>query len=321
MPSPSTQITNLRPDLGSMYEFDLELNRQKFIGYRVLPIRNVALAADSFGKIPIEQLLKRANVRRGVSGNYNRIDWKFTTDSYATEEFGLEGTIDQRNARKYANYIDAEAATARLVLHQVLLEAELRVAAMTFDTGTFTPTAVSVEWSTYATAKPIDDVEASVRRVHAATGIWPDSLVICEKVFRNLRLCDQVLDRIAATGAGDKIKATDVTTQMLAQVFDLKNIVVAGGTYNSANEAATAALTDIWDDEYAMVCKLADSDMIEEPCLGRTFHWAGDGSQPGGLVETYYEESSRGDVVRVRHDVHEKLVYDELGDLLSNITA
>jgi len=323
MPSPTTSVNvdNLRPDLGSFLEFDLEMNRRKFIGARVLPLMDVSLAADVIGKIPIEQLLKRADARRTSSGGYNRLDWSFAKDSYACEEYGLEGVIDQRNARKYQNYFDAELATSRLVMHQVALEAEIRVASAIFNATTFSATTITNEWDDADNATPITDVEASVNRVHDATGIWPNALIINLKVFRNLRLCDQILDRIAASGAGDRIRAQDVTESMLQALFDLDHIIVAGGDYNSADEGQTASIAPIWSNEYAMVAKVADTNDIAEPALGRTFHWTADGSQQGGTVESYYSDETRSDVVRVRHDVDEKLLYVECADLMDNITT
>ncbi len=320
MPAPSSALSTLRPDLGSMMEFDLEANRAKFIANRLLPILQVDKPADAFGKIPIEQLLKRANVKRGAKGEYNRIDWSFQPDSYITQEYGLEGPVDQRNARAYANYIDAEADTARLVLHMVLLEAEMRVKDLLFP-GSYTPTTITNEWDDYANATPVDDVEASVRRIFAATGVWPNVLVVNKTVFRNLRLCEQIIDTIAAQGAGSKVEASKITAAMLASVFDLEQVIVAEGTYNSANEGLTAVPAHIWSNEYAAVGRVSTLNSIMEPCLGHTFHWAGDGSQPGGLVETYYEESNRGDVVRVRHDVQEKVKYTEMWDVMENITT
>ena len=59
MPSPSTALATLRPDLGGSFEeFDLAMDRQGFIATRVLPVLEVAKASGVFGKIPIEQLLK-----------------------------------------------------------------------------------------------------------------------------------------------------------------------------------------------------------------------------------------------------------------------
>lgn len=317
---PTSSLSTLRPGLGSMFEFDLEANRQKFIANRILPFLNADKAADNFGKIPIEQLLKRASVKRGPKGDYNRVDWSFTDDSYSTREYGLEGVIDQRNARQYANYFDAEVSTARMVLHLVQLEAEIRVKDLLFP-GTYTPTAVSGgAWSNPSTGLPLDDVEAAVRRIFAATGIWPNAIVFNELVFRNLRRNEQILEKIASEGAGDKVKAKDVTTAMLAACFDLENVIVAKGVYNSAGENLTAVPAHIWSNTYAAVGVLAQSQDIIEPCLGHTFHWAGDGSSPGGLMETYYHEPARADIVRVRHDVHEKIKYTEMWDVISGVT-
>jgi hypothetical protein len=65
---------------------------------------------------------------------------------------------------------------------------------------------------------------------------------------------------------------------------------------------------------------VAVTDDIREPCLGRTFHWGEDGSQIGGLMESYREEQKRSDIIRCRHDVDEKVLYTQMGHLLSNIT-
>ena len=108
---------------------------------------------------------------------------------------------------------------------------------------------------------------------------------------------------------------------MLSAIFDLENIIVAGSSRNSAKEGQAASPTQIWSDEYAMVCKIATGADMREPCIGRTFHWSEDGSSVGGTVETYRDETVRGNVVRVRHDVDEKLLYAEAGHLLSNITT
>lgn len=325
MASPSTSLATLRPELGSLMEFDLEKNRAGFIAYQVLPIIGVSTGAGKFGRIPTEQLGKLANVDRNSSGGYNRINFTFTDDSYATQEHGLEGVVDQRNANLYANYFDAELATARLTLHSVLAKAEKRVADAVFNTSTWNgaslTTAVGTAWSNKTTSSPVDDVRTASQKVRDACGQYADTLVINRKVFRNLQDNTQVRERITSVGAGSPAKASDVTKEMLAQVFDVDRVIVADSAYDNAIEGQTTTFTDIWSASYAMVCILGmEGQGVEIPCIGRTFHWDADGSTPGGTIETYYEESVRGDVVRVRHDTQEKIIYPETGHLLSNIT-
>ena len=221
----------------------------------------------------------------------------------------------------YADYFSAEQVSAQRAFDAVLRNMEKRIAALIFSASTWTPTAITNEWDDYSNATPITDVETAVRAGWAASGIWPDSLIINRLVFRNLRNCTQVIDRIASSGAGSPTKPSDITADMLARVFDLRQVLVAGSSKSTAVEGQSASLSPIWSNEYAMVAKVCESQDMREPGLGRTFHWGEDGSQIGGTVETYREESIRGDVVRVRNDVHEKVLYVECGQLLSNITT
>lgn len=321
-PSPSTAVANLRPDIsGLLTEFDLEANQMRMIGLRVFPVLEVGLQAGPFGKITIESLLRSVTTSRGSGSGYHTTEFEFTTDSYATSENGLVVPVDQRNAKIYANYFSAEVVAARLARHGVMVNQEKRIAAKVFNSGTFTPTAVTNEWDDATNATPITDVEAAIQRLYAK-GVIANALVINWSVFRNLRNCAQVIDRISSNGAGQATKPADITVAQLAQTFDLANVIVAGSQYNAAAQGQTADIDPVWSGEYAMVCRIASpGESIEMPCIGRTFHWGEDGSQIGGTYESYYDEDIRGDKMRCRMETDEKLMYAEAGELLSNITT
>lgn len=332
MPSPSSSLSTLRPELaGSLEEFDLAMDRQGFIGARVLPILSVDKGSGPFGKIPVEQLLQNRETARAPGSGYSRGIWKFETDSFAVEEHGAEEPIDDREAQLYRDFFDAEIVAAERARDVVLRNAEKRIAAAIFNTTTWTgvslTTAVSTEWSNASSGVPITDVNAARQKVWDGCGLWPNALIINRRVFNNLRVNAQVKDAIASSGAGFATRARDITVQQLAEVFDLDYILVAGSAKNTANEGQAAAFSEIWDKEYAMVCRIATSNDIKEPCLGRTFMWMEGGSAPDNgmelpaIVETYRDETVRSDIVRVRHDAHEKVLYAACGHLLSNITA
>lgn len=320
MPTP-TQVVNQRPDLAAFVDFDLQYNMMGFIGYQVLPIMDVALQAHTFGRVPREELAKLFDTARTSSGGYNRVVRRFKDESYVTSEHGLEGPADRRNRAMYANVIDGLRYQTETTTHDVLAAAEKRVADAVFNATTWTPTAVTTEWSNPA-ATPITDVKAASQRVRDRVGQYANALIINRRVKRNLQECTQIHDRLAAQGAGFPLRSTDITNEQLAQLFDIDMVIVADSSYDAAASGQpTTTLSDIWDAEYAMVAKICRSNNMEEIGIGRTFHWTGDGSTAGGTVETYYEEAVRGDIVRVRHETDEKVIYPEAGDLLSNITA
>jgi hypothetical protein len=322
MPRPTSSLATLRPDLASSLEaFDMAADREGFIGLRVLPVVEVAKQAGSFGKIPLEQLLENRETRRNPGSGYARSGFKFGSDSYACEEHGAEEPIDDRESEMYRDYFSAEVVSAARSRDVVLRNFERRAADLVFNAVTFTPTTVTNEWDDYANAAPIDDVEAAVRRIWAASGLWPNALIINRLVFRNLRNCEQIIERIQSAGAGSATKPSDITAAMLAAVLDLEEIVVAGSPKNTADKGLTPVIAPIWSGEYAMVARLARTADVREPALARTFHWGEDGSQIGGALETYRDETIRGDVVRHRMDTDEKLIMTECAALLDNITT
>lgn len=324
MPSPQSTLATLRPDLAESFtEFDLAMDAQGFVSNQVFPVVEVAKASGSYGTIPIEQLLQERDTKRAPGSGYARGSFTFDDAAYATVEHGAEEPVDDNEAQMYRDYFDAEQIASQRAYSAVLRNAEKRVADAVFNATTFTSntTAITNEWDDAANAVPLTDVEAAVQDIYDASGLWANALIINRKVFRNLRNCAQVIDRIDSSGAGNPSKASDVTVAMLAQCFDLDRIIVAGGSRNSAKEGQSASPTQIWSDEYAMVCKVATSGDFREPCIGRTFHWSDDGSSIGGTVETYRDESVRSDIVRVRHQVDEIVLYVDAGHLLSNVTT
>jgi hypothetical protein len=321
MPSPSTSLATLRPDLGgSFMEFDLAMQAKGYVAHRVLPVFESAVQTGPFGKIPIEQLLQNRDTARAPGSGYSRGKFTFTTDSFSCEEHGAEEPVDDREAKMYANYFDAEAVAALRAREVVLSNAERRAAALIFNATTWTPTAITNEWDDYPNATPITDVETAVQALWAASGLWPDAMVINRKVFRNLRNCAQIIDRLKYNGVVD-VRPSKINEAMLASVFDLAEVIVAGTPKNSANEGQAVTIAPIWSDEYAMIFKRAQTQDIREPCIGRTIHWADDGSTVDGMVESYRDETVRSDIIRARHDVDEKVLYVEAGKLLSNITT
>jgi len=300
MPSPSTSLATLRPDLAeSFMEFDLEMDARGFISTQVLPSVEVDSQAGNFGKIALEQLLQEPETKRAPRSGYSRSTWEFDDATYACEEHGIEEPLDDREAKMYREYFDAEVICTMRAFSAVLRAAEKRVADAVFNATTWTSytTGITNEWDDTANAVPLTDVEAAVKAVYTQSGLWANALIINRKVFRNLRNCAQVIARITASGAGNPAKPTDVTTDMLAQVFDLEHIIVGGSSRNSAIEGQTAVPAQIWSDEYAMVCRVATTNDFREPCIGRTFHWAEDGSSINGTVEEYRDETVRGKII------------------------
>lgn len=320
MASPSKSLATLRPDLGGTFtEFDLAMSRQGFIGLRIMPVFEANLQASPFGKVTLESLLRSLPTTRAPGSGYNRDAWEFEDDSYATHEHGFEGVVDDRESQMYKFLLEHELITAERTRDVVIRNMEIRIADKLQDSATYTPTTVTNEWNDLTNATPVDDVEGRIQALWDK-GIIANALVISRKVFRALRRADQVIDLLKSDGAGQSVEPGNVTINMLKQVFDLEHILVGNGMENTANAGQDASISSIWSDEYASVMRVAETNDIQEPAWGRTFHWADDGSSIGTAMESYREENVRGDVIRARMDTDEKVLYEEAHELLDNIT-
>jgi len=331
MPYPKTGSERARPDLAdTLYEFNLVANMASMVGFEVLPIREVQLFTGTFGRVEAKQLLKRhANAassppgyeyQRAPRSAYAQDDATFTEDSWKTIEHGLEAPVDDFEKNAYRSYFEQEAFTTMRINNQLMTACEQRIAGIAFDTVTFAPgqnrgVVLSNAWDDYTSATPIDDVLTGMMAIYDNSGIWPDSMVMNKKTWLHLIRTDQIRERIHAQGSGDPDRAGRITKSQVAEILQIGNIIVAGGTKDGANPNAAFAPEQIWG-PHCLLYKKAMTRDLREIGLGRTFHWALDGSLPNGYVEDYRDPEIRGTKIRVRQQLQEKLLYADVGYLM-----
>lgn len=322
MPSPSSSLVTLRPDLSQSFtQFDLAMSQRGFIAQRVLPVIDVAKATGNFGIIPIEQLLQNPDTTRAPGSGYSRGRWTFKPSTYSTVEHGHEEPVDDNEAELYTSYFDAEQIGALRAYDFVLRGMERRAQAVAQSTATFTGAMTGAAAHTYvagnfSSATPIEDFETGIQAVFSNSGLWPNAAVMSRKTFRNLRQCQEVIDRIKYSGIVDP-RAGKITAEALAQVFDIEEIIVGGEPQNTADEGQSASISSIWADDKILIARIARTADPREPCVGRIFNYDADGGSIGGTVEAYRDEPKRSEIIRCRNQTDEHLLYAQAGYLLT----
>lgn len=321
MPQPVSGTTISRPDLAQLVMEFRETAATGGIADRVMPLFPVAQQAMEFPVIPKEVMLQIPDTIRSMRGTYPRSDWEFELGLYSTRENGWEEAIDDRERKLYASLFDAEAVATQRAVRIIDMAKEKRVATKVFNATNFTAHEITHEWDDATNAVPITDVNTGRNAIRAASGMLPNTLIISFSTFQNLKVCSQIVDRLKYTFPG--IDINRMTSQQLAAIFDLEQVLVGGAVYSSSDKGQAATIADLWNKEYAMLTRCADGQDITEPCIGRTFYWTEENAGEEPVVESYREEGKRGDVVRVRHDSDERLIisYNDAGSALSNISA
>jgi len=326
MVMPSTAIT--RFELGMLFsEFDAAMNRQGFIGTRALRPVPVAVQAANIGKIELEALLRTPDDNVAPGGGYKGDDVEMASFSYATEEHGRRAAISDRLLAIFREIFDAESIHAARLVDIVARNFEIACATLLYDTAVWTGAALTTAWThevdDHTNAVPIDGIEAARQKILDGSGLAPNSLICNRKQFWHMCNCAQVVDRLKYSGVDDPKKLN--TSTILAELFGLEQVLVAGGLDNSANPGQTAVPGAIWSDEYMMLARCAMTPDPQEPCVARAFCWSEDGpGAPGAdedmavIVEEYRAENVRGSELRARTDYDTAAMYPQAAHLISN---
>lgn len=316
MPRPSSAAQ--RPDLQAVI-FEAADQPSAFIGLQVMPIFEVEEVNGQFPVIPPEVMFSVPSTKRTDRGAYQRSDWTWDWDTYLCLENGWEEKVDDREVALYKRFFNAELMSGRRALNIVLRSQEKRIADAVFNASNFAVNDVTHEWDDPANAVPIADVKAGRKVIHDAVGIEPNTLIISYSTFLDLGIVDSIVERIMYTNPA--VQRGDINVALLAQVFGVEQVLVAGSLYNGSKKGQDASLTALWSYEYAMLCVTSKSPMLGEvPCIGRTFLWTG-GSPSNSVIESYRDETVRADVIRVRHDTDEEFISTDSAYLLGNITT
>lgn len=318
-PSPSTTLQ--RPDLGeTLIQYDVDAGRMGFVGLKLAPVKDVPLQAANIGRIKLEQLMTDGgDTGRAADGSYNRDHWTFDEFSYATTDRGHEVPVDARLRQIYRRYFDAEVVAARRARDKVLRSHEKRVCDLLSATGSFTNAAAGTAWSTHASATPLTNVRARLIAVRNATGVVPNVVVMDWEAFINCRECAEIVDRLKYSGYDDP---KNVGPNALAELFNVDEVIVAGGQRNSANQAQARSLTSLWPKAtvgVGVIARGGDAEDMIQPAVARTFHWSEDGSTIGGTIEEYFSDERRCNVIRCRQDTEEKVIYSEMWQLITGV--
>ena len=315
MPAPSVANVTLRPDLGTLHEFDLDMQRQNYVGLQIMPRFDVARQSGKFGRIPIEQLLAAGDERleRAAATGFSRMEWKFEDESFSTDERGVEEPIDDREAELYADYFDAEQVAATRAIERLFAGYERRVLKVAIDQSVSDSrtTAAGTPW-TSNNATPRDDVKTASRAIFERTGMWPNTLVINRYTMQNLQDCIQIIERLTSSGAGQSGTARAINAQALAQFFDIDRVLVADAIKTSTG----GSIAPLFPTDSALLLKAATDNDIRTPCFGRTLVYTGVTGDFEGFPESYREESIASTVIRARHESDEKVLYPEMAQVI-----
>lgn len=291
-----------------------------FIADKVLPTFSVDAKSGTYPKLSIApaELLNANATERSEKGSYGEVSRAWGTDTYDCVDRGLEEAVDDAAQKDIARFFGLEASTARWVLRNMRLAAEVRAAAAVINAGTFgaTNSAVAYTIANLATIDFAQDLLAAIERVNDNAQA-ADTVVMSSTVFNRIKLSTKLQAWVRGTIVGEK--DSPITAKSLAAAFmehGIKNVYIGRARQNVAKKGQSKSIANVWPNTHVWVGSVnPNASSLQDGGAGFTLCW----SAEGGLytTETYRNENRRSNMVRVRQNCAEKIVDATAGTLIT----
>jgi hypothetical protein len=286
-----------------------EVDRQEFVGARILPYLSVNNRQGKFVKIIASQFDNDVSKPRAAGSNFASVTGEYEAATFECVEYGVENSMDDIDIAQAETdaQLDILAVAANQLADDLMVGHELRVASA-LSGASFNSTAATATMSTVATATPIADINAAVLRLQA-DGIRKNiTLVIEASLYSEMLQTDDMRNLI--NGSGSFFWAQD----QVARVLGLDDIVIATTRYNSALKGQTGSRTSIWPTTSFYILSVSDGPMSGGG-VGRTLCYTERGGQ--FVSETYRTEQPPANVIRVRNSCDEIILNANAGETIT----
>lgn len=286
MPEGSQLNQSISPMLTNI-ALDFIPKMDMFVAKQVFPNVPVASAIGIYNIWKQGDFFRRTMKKLGNAEGAPRGGFSTGSNTYAVGKYGLGTTytaMDLANARRGGSS-DQKLINAKTyyVTFQAMLELEMQTASLIQTAGNWSVSVAGVAsgpvvgtsfiaWD-QAAATPVDDIIYLKNVMRLATGYEPNTMIIPYVVWLKLRSNLQLISRIVYGGTMDR--PTQITLNQLKALFEIDNIIIPKGVYNSAAEGQTDVLTDIWGKQ-VWLGYVTDAPSNDTPSAGYHFSWVGD---------------------------------------------
>lgn len=298
----------------------------EYISDKVFPVIPVDKASDSYYVYTKNDWFRdEAQVRppatESAGGGYG-----ITTDNYNTKTWAFHKDVPWDIRANQDDGIDLDRDATEFVTQRLLLRRERDWASKYFGAGIWGTTITGVasapstnqviQWSNYASSDPAGDLDIAKRYIKLTTGMNPNTLVLGYDVFTKLKRHTAIKDQYKY------VNSDVITTAMLAKLFDIDRVLVAGGVYATNNEGEAAAYSFV-QGKGALLAYAAPRPSPLLPSAGYTFQWKGISQGAGQTVAIQKFPIRELKVDRVEGEMafDNKVVATDLGYFFDSIVA
>lgn len=284
----------MQPELGTIHRsaalsaISIGYRNGNFIADRVFQNVPVAKQADYYYTFRKGALFRNDASVRGPGANARRGGYVVADTEYNAKEYAFAHPLPIEIINNADAALTPWETGVNFATLKVMLAKEVLISTLCMTTGSWTTTDdVNGGWAASEGASNtfIADVLAKKEVIRQLIGVYPNVLVMDAKTFKEIKMNDDIIDRIKYTGTSGA--PADVTSRTLAQLFEMDEVLIGSAIYSSAEEVLAGTdftAVDLWEKTAtkgaALLFYRPPTPGREMPAAGYTFQWKGGAGHP-----------------------------------------
>jgi hypothetical protein len=261
----------------------------------------------------------------GRVGKTNQIDYTASEQTASVADYGLEEAIPYFDTAAAAaaqavqgtTPVDPEARATEQISDVLALAREQRTANLVFSTASYAAGNVSTlagtaQWSDFVNSNPIMAIMTALD----AMIVRANSLVLGQAVWTQLRQHPKVVQAIY--GSGSAQQSGIVSREQVAQLLELKQLIVGQGFVNTAKKGQAGTFSRLWGKNASLLYINPLTATTKDMSYGVTGQW---GARVSGTIEDKDIGLRGGTRVRVGESVKELILANDTGFFFQNAVA
>ena len=299
--------TTIRADIAQAVFEGLSNKNNLFIGTEVMPVFSSDVRSGAYLKLNLgdSEALNDDALKIAAGAGYPRTSRRFTSDSFDAIEYGLEEVLPDSNRRDLDRFFDTEVNIAAMLLRQIQVSHEARVASAAFAANGLTAISASAAYTeANITSFDVPGDVAAAKLELAKYGVLANTLIMSMPVFERIRRSAKVQNQFFGIVPSDQSRL--LSEGEVAAAVGVDRVLVGRAPKNTAKKGQVYSGGFIWSNTYMALANTVGGD-FSGGGFGRTIVWAADSPVPV-VSETYRDEARRADVLRVRQNSAEKVI-------------
>jgi hypothetical protein len=300
--------------------FAVEYSNAKFIASMASPFVPVNNKSDSYFVYTKKDKFTLPETIRGPKAPANEVDWSTSTSTYGCIDHALRNFLPDAIVANSDSGVDPRRRSTGQLIDLILLAYERVIASKVTTASNYaaaykTTLAGADQWGE-VTSDPIANVDTA----KAACFLEPNTMILGAEVWNVLKRHAAILDHVKGGATVDKPSL--VSAALVAEIFELDNVLIGRAKYNSANKGATASYSYVWGKD-CVLAYIEPGTSLDGVSAWKSFRWRQMSTDAAYQVRRYRDESKGGggEYIEVETSYDEVAVCADVAYLIDTVIA